>query len=169
MSLPTEFSAPKYSQPECERRFLIAAPPLIAGAGRLLEDRYLAGTRLRLRRETGADGAVAIWKVAQKYGAVAPGVEPMTNLYLTAAEHALLATLPGDDLVKRRHDVWVGDLRYVVDIFGGALAGRMIAEVEVVDAATLWALTPPAWCGREITGEARYSGAALARSGWPAT
>ena len=158
---------PKYSLPECERRFLIAALPPLTGAGRLIEDRYLTGSRLRLRRETEADGTIGIWKIARKYGATGPGVEPMTNLYLTAGEHALLATLPGVDVVKRRHDMWVGEERYVVDLFEGPLAGRMIAEIEVADPASLWALTPPDWCGREITGDAAYAGATLARRGWP--
>ena len=141
-------------------------PPL-DGAGRLLEDRYLDGTRLRLRRTTLANGTVGAWRLARKYGPTAPGVEPMTNLYLTEAEHALLATLPGALIAKRRFDVWVGPVRYVVDRFEGTLAGRVIAEVERPVPDALWSLTPPVWCGREITGDLAYTGAALARTGWP--
>lgn len=158
---------PKYSLPECERRFLVTVLPPLTGSARLIEDRYLTGSRLRLRRETGADGIARIWKLARKYGATAPGVEPMTNLYLTAEEYALLATLPGTHLIKQRHDVWADAVRYVIDLFKGPLAGRMIAEVELADPTALWALEPPAWCGREITGDAAYAGAALARHGWP--
>ena len=123
---------------------------------------------MRLRRETPAGGGPATCKLARKYGATARGVEPITNLYLTADEHALLAMLPGADLVKRRHHVSVDGLRFAVDVFEGPLAGRIIAEVEASDPAALRAVRPPAWCGREITGEAAYAGAALARRGWPA-
>lgn len=137
------------------------------GVGTLLEDRYLDGTRLRLRRETDPQGAVRVWKIARKYGATALGVEPMTNLYLTPEEHALLASLPGATLVKRRHPVWEGPVRYVVDVFEEPLGGHMIAEVELVHPDALWALQPPSWCGDEITGDAAFSGAALARRGWP--
>ena len=131
----------------------------------LLEDRYIDGTRLRLRRQTGADGT--IWKLARKYGASVPGVEPMTNLYLSADEYALLSALPGADVVKRRWNVREEGVRFVVDRFEDALSGRIIAEVEAADPESLWALRPAAWCGREITGEAAFGGAALARDGWP--
>jgi adenylate cyclase len=94
-------------------------------------------------------------------------VEPITNLYLTADEYALLKRLPGDELVKRRHAFRTGSVPCVLDVFGGALAGRMIAEVEAGDLAALWAIRPPDWFGREITGEPAYAGAALARFGWP--
>lgn len=141
--------------------------PVFEGPGRLLEDHYLANTRLRLRRETGADGIARVWKIARKYGATAPGVEPMTNLYLNPEEHAMLATLPGASVSKRRHDIMVDGVRWVIDLFDGALQGRVIAEVELSDANALWALAPPPWCGREITGDPAYSGATLARAGWP--
>lgn len=160
-------AAPKYSLLECERRWLVAAAPDGLGPGRLIEDRYLDNARLRLRRETPAGGAPDRWKLARKYGATAPGIEAITNLYLTAEEHALLAALPGADLTKRRHAMWVGPERYVVDVFEGRLAGRMIAEIELADPSALWALTPPAWCGQEITGLPAFTGAALARAGWP--
>lgn len=161
--------SPKYSLPEYERRWLVDVPPPLIGAGRLIEDRYVDGTRLRLRREMDEDGVVRVWKLARKYGAIAPGVEPMTNLYLTEAEHALLATLPGAGVVKRRHPVLVDDVRFVIDRFEGRLAGRCIAEVELASVEALWAVTPPPWCGREITGEPAYAGATLAREGWPIT
>lgn len=95
-------------------------------------------------------------------------MEPITNLYLTVEEHGLLMPLPGADLVKHRHDVWADGVRFVLDVFAGALAGHMIAEVGADEPAALWAIRPPVWCGREITGEGAYAGASLARFGWPA-
>lgn len=162
-------TAPKYSLPECERRWLLASTPDDLGPGTLIEDRYLTGTRLRLRRETPAGGVPGVWKLARKYGASAPGVEPMTNLYLTPDEHALLATLPAAMLAKRRHPVMVDGVRFVVDRFEGALTGRSIVEVELASPGAVWAIVRPDWCGREVTGEPAYGGAALARDGWPLT
>lgn len=158
---------PKCSLPECERRWLVAALPDRLGPGTLIEDRYLDGTRLRLRRETPTGGAASVWKLARKYGATAPGVEPMTNLYLTADEHARLAALPGATVVKRRHPVVADDVRFVIDLFKGALAGRRVAEVELPTDAAVWAVAAPPWYGVEITGEPAFGGAALARAGWP--
>ena len=97
-----------------------------------------------------------------------PGGGGRRRTTATAHEHALLATLPGAILVKRRFDIAVADVRFVVDVFEGALEGRMIAEVERADPVALWAVTPPAWCGAEITGTVAFGGAALARDGWPA-
>ena len=164
---PTVSEPPKYSLAEFERRWLVAAIPAELGPGRLIEDRYLDGTRLRVRRETDAGAAPGVWKLARKYGATARGVEPMTNLYLTADEYALLATLPGASVVKRRRPLWADGVRFVIDRFEGALAGRCIAELERPTSAALWAVAPPIWCGREITGDAAYGGASLARNGWP--
>lgn len=117
---------------------------------------------------TAPQAAPPVYKLARKYGARGRGVEPMTNLYLAADEFALLSALPAADVSKRRWDVWHEGVRFVVDRFDGALAGRMLAEVEATDSEALWAIRPPVWCGREITGEAAFGGAALARDGWPA-
>jgi adenylate cyclase len=48
-------------------------------------------------------------------------------------------------------------------MFRGDLAGLVLAEIELDDAA--FALTLPPWAGREVTGDARYYNAALAMSG----
>ncbi len=158
---------PKYSLPECERRWLVGAPPDGLDPGRLIEDLYLDGTRLRLRRETDADGHVLVWKLARKYGATARGIEPMTNLYLTQAEHALLAALPAAAIRKRRYPAPFAGLPFVIDRFEDELAGHAIAELELPNADALWAAASPPWCGREITGDPAYAGAKLAREGWP--
>jgi CYTH domain-containing protein len=52
-----------------------------------------------------------------------------------------------------------------VDVFECALAGLVIAEVELPDAARVLDLPP--WVGREVTGEGRYANAALASADAP--
>ncbi len=62
----------KYAQFELERRWLLAALPDALQNSQeyqLIEDRYLTGTPLRLRRMTDATGQVTALKLTQKYQA----------------------------------------------------------------------------------------------------
>jgi CYTH domain-containing protein len=165
----------KYALPDLERRWR-ALPGTVPGAaqvlpaeGRLIEDHYLDGTRMRLRRVTDPDGTVAR-KLTKKYApAAATKAAPATphastNLYLDEAEYALLATLPGKPLRKRRHHREHAGVRYAIDVFEGALAGLVLTEVECADEAALAAVVPPPWAGAEVSDDPAFTGAALARS-----
>ena len=152
----------RYARSERERRFLVVGLPPLGRESRTIEDRYLHGTRLRLR--TVRAGGEVVRKLTQKVRPHAddPSVVSLTNTYLSADEHAVLATLPGDDLVKTRCAVPVGEDAWVVDVFGGRWSGLVLAEVEVDD---LDAPLPlPAWVGREVTQVDALSGGALART-----
>ena len=154
----------KYARPERERRFLLAAaPPLAAppqtAQPRLIEDRYLDGTTLRLRRIT--VGGEQVHKLTQKVRLGAgPAEVATTNTYLTPAEYDRLLVLPAAVLVKTRHLLPVGQTSFVVDEFHGRLAGLWLAEIEVVDLQT--PLTLPTWLGREVSHEEAFSGGSLA-------
>jgi hypothetical protein len=118
---------------ERERRFLLAAPPsgVRLTEERQITDRYLTGTRLRLRRVTRVgseladesepkvvrcdpdplssggrptDPAEPELKLTQKVPATRPGPVSglITNFYLSRAEYDLLATLPAAELTKTR-------------------------------------------------------------------
>jgi CYTH domain-containing protein len=54
-----------------------------------------------------------------------------------------------------------------VDVYAGALAGLRVVEVEFASAAAAAEFVPPAWFGREVTDDGRWSNASLARSGRP--
>jgi CYTH domain-containing protein len=54
-----------------------------------------------------------------------------------------------------------------VDEYGGDLAGLVVAEVEFHDEHAAQAFTPPAWFGRELTGEVEYANRSLACNGLP--
>lgn len=154
----------KYSLVERERRFLVDAatmPTLDPATARLIEDRYLPGTELRLRRVT-APGAAPIFKLGKKYSGTALSTRPMTNIYLDVAEYEMLAALPAATLTKRRHDAGGG---FVIDVFEDALAGLVLAEVAADDDAALGAVTVPAWCAREVTDDPAYAGGTLAIHG----
>ncbi len=80
---------------------------------------------------------------------------------------ALWPHAAGRQVVKRRHKVVVGRHLADVDVYAGELSGLCTAEVEfpTQDAAT--SFEPPPWFAREVTGDGRWSNAALARFGIP--
>ena len=79
----------KYARVERERRFLLAGPPSASAvtASRRITDRYLPGTRLRLRRVDHLDSGDREFKFTQKVPAGQPGFVQglITNTYLSAA------------------------------------------------------------------------------------
>ena len=89
-----------------------------------------------------------------------------------SVEHAdtLWAHTVGRRIDKTRHRVVLDDpLGHVaeVDVYAGALAGLCVTEVEFSTETDAAAFTPPAWFGRELTGEPGWSNASLARHGRP--
>ena len=161
-----EARAPKYSAMERERRFLVDAgqrPDLAAVPDILIEDRYIIGTRLRLRRMTDSlDGSIAL-KCAKKYEADDPLARPMVNIYLDAAEHALLAALPACALAKRRHHVPTEAGLFAIDVFLRPLAGLELAEIECAADAALRSVLAPQWATREVSYDPFFQGGNLAR------
>ncbi|MGB8843201.1 MAG: CYTH domain-containing protein [Aliidongia sp.] len=78
----------------------------------------------------------------------------------------MLDTLCARPLIeKHRHEVEFAGLVWVVDKFDGALAGLVLAEIELEHAAQEVPLPP--WIGREVTGDPRYLNANLAKFGLP--
>jgi CYTH domain-containing protein len=152
----------RYARPERERRFLVVGSPPREGPARLIEDRYLTGTSLRLRRvRVGGD---TVHKLTQKVRV--RGDDPfevaLTNTYLERAEYALLRELPAGVLRKTRYICDVEGVRFAVDEFHGALAGLLLAEVEVTSSDQL--LPAPRWRGAEVSHDDRYSGGRLAQA-----
>jgi CYTH domain-containing protein len=129
---------------------------------RLIEDRYLDGTRLRLRHVRVGDGSV--FKLTQKVRLDAddPFDVALTNMYLEAGEYRRLAQLPGADLRKTRSVCFVGANRFVLDEFHGHLQGLCLVEIDVADLAE--ELVLPTWLGAEVTHDDRFSGGSLARA-----
>jgi hypothetical protein len=155
---------PKYARRERERRFLLAAVPDRPVTRTLhIVDRYLTGTRLRLRRATrtpdaDSPAAPAVHKLTQKvpgHGGL-PGL--VTTIYLDTAEYAVVSRLPAAVLRKTR--LTMPPLG--VDVFEGPLTGLVLAEVEFEDDAAMAAFAPPPEAIAEVTAEPRLSGGLLA-------
>ena len=157
----------RYAHLERERRFLMGAAPAPVPGLRVLgiEDRYLRGTRLRLRtvREP---GRAEVHKLGQKVrpDESRPSTVEHTTLYLDAAEHAVLLSLPADALAKTRTLHPWHDLAVAVDVFAGSLAGLVLAEVDLGEAGVLPADGPPVDWLTEVTDDERLTGGRLART-----
>jgi len=155
---------PKYARLENERRFWVARPPDLSGAAvRLIEDLYLRDSRLRLRMITHFDSAATEFKLCKKYDSDNPASGPIVNIYLSAAEHAMLSALPGHALRKRRHTVVHAGRAFSLDLFEGPLAGLALCEAEAESAEAIRALAFPPWATREVTADPFFTGAALSR------
>lgn len=149
----------KYSLPEIERRWLVdpGSPQLDLPAHfSLIEDIYIAGTRLRLRKITLPDASVQ-FKLCKKYPDKSGPMQSITNIYLAAEEFTLFVGLEGCQLKKKRFSVFGGSL----DVFD--FENLVIFEKEFRSAEAATAYNPPEIVGREITTENYWSGFEIAR------
>lgn len=87
---------------------------------------------------------------------VALGIERQEFEYLIPLPDArqMMATLCHGVVEKTRHVVSIGERRFEVDVFEGANAGLVVAEVELPSADA--SVPRPGWLGREVSGLARY-------------
>jgi CYTH domain-containing protein len=150
----------KYAHVETERRFLVRAVP--AGVTHVsdITDRYIDGTRLRLREVT-TDGATTRklgHKVRLGHG---PGRIAHTSVYLDDEEWTVLCRLPARILRKRRHHVDRDGIVLAVDQFDD---GLLIAELDGGDHPPA---NPPHWLNviSEVTDDEAFTGAGQARTG----
>jgi len=160
----------KYACLEIERRYLLPKLPdglRAQSAGWRIFDRYIAGTRLRLRRMEPLNGDPVVYKLGQKYRADSqgPGETTMTNFYLDQAEYDRLVRLDGRDLFKIRHPFTHDGLTYGIDVFEGDLEGLILAEIECesLDIFEKIAMPPAGWI--DVTENASFTGGYL--SGLP--
>jgi hypothetical protein len=142
----------RYAHLEDEQRFVLGAVPQGAGGPRLIEDRYIRGTRLRLRRVT--DGEHVLHKLGHKVpvGTARPSAVWHTTSYLDASEYEVLCALAAWPLAKRRWSLGPGT---AVDELLGALEGLVLMEGDRP-------FDPPVRHLGEVTDDERFRGGALA-------
>jgi adenylate cyclase len=149
--------------PEIERKFhLHDMPPGLHG-----------GTRLR-QAYLAVDGDIEV-RLRDRGGTFLLGVKGGRGLERSEVEIELdarafdelwsLATARRID--KTRFRVPAAGHTAEVDVYDGALAGLIVAEVEFTSRQEAEAFTPPPWFGDELTGDPRWSNAALATHGPP--
>jgi CYTH domain-containing protein len=150
----------KYARIERERRFLLTQFPgnaNVVGIRRII-DRYIDGTALRLREQSG-DSGPAIFKLTQKLPMRANGAQQglITSMYLTKDEFLILAQLSAKTLSKTRYSV----PPFGIDVFEGALEGLLMAEAEFDSAAAADTLTLPSFISQEVSADNRFTGGQL--------
>lgn len=149
---------------EIERKFLVASEDWRRGAdsGSRLVQAYLMLSPDRSLRVRIAGGHVA--RLALKLGGGLAREEFEYAVPLADAREMLGRRL-GNVIEKVRHRVPFGGFTWEVDVFEGALAGLVIAEVELSSASDRPALPP--WLGREVTDEPAFGNRSLAVEGLP--
>jgi CYTH domain-containing protein len=154
-----------------ERRYLFPSLPraLAPGAAALIEERYLAGTGLSLRRTmtpadaTGGFGPRLTLGQRVRTSAAASERVTLTDA-LSAQQYALLAALPADVLVWRRYDVLLSGRPCWVDVYSGDLHGLVLAEAAFSSPQDAATFPHPVYAVAEITSDERFSGWALAHT-----
>jgi CYTH domain-containing protein len=152
---------------EIERKFLVDALPegYEAHPFERIEQGYLAigadGVEVRVRRR----GDKTLLTVKSGPGQVRVEEE------LPIDERRFAALWPlteGRRVTKTRYLIPLpGDALLELDLFDGALDGLRVAEVEFASEEASAAFTPPAWLGREVTGDPAYANQRLALAGGP--
>jgi len=148
---------------EIERKFLIASDDwrrearegrrfqqaiVFSEGPRTLRVRISAGKHATLTIKVGIDGSTMSRHEFEYQVPVADAEE-------------LLALANGNTISKTRYEVSHGDHVWEIDVYDGKLEGLVVAEVEMKSEDEKPLL--PAWLGRELTGDKRFSNQALAQ------
>jgi CYTH domain-containing protein len=149
---------------EIERKFLVASKPAGLGEGTPIRQGYLPldieDVELRVR----AKGEARVVTVKGGHGQSRDEQEGEIG---SAAFEVLWPLTEGRRIEKTRYEIEHGELTIELDEYGGDLEGLLVAEIEFDSADEAERFEPPGWLGRELTGDERYSNAALAERGMP--
>jgi adenylate cyclase len=147
---------------EIERKFLVANDlwrGAAVGSETIREGFVAAFIDRKVRVRTSAERATLTVKTARlgmtcsefEYEIPRADAEEMLTLFCARAT-----------LSKTRHRVPHGGFMWEVDVYGGALEGVILAEVEI-ERADVEPPLPP-WVGAEVTGDPRYKKGAMLRA-----
>ncbi len=90
------------------------------------------------------------------------------ELEISAATFEALWPITEDRRVEKERFRLERDGRTIeLDVYGGGLEGLVVAEVEFESEQDSADFQPPAWLGREVTGDERYANRRLAVRGIP--
>lgn len=148
---------------EIERKFRVRDAPQDLPGGTRLRQAYLAvdgDVEVRLRDR----GGTPVLGVKGGHGVERSEVE--VEIDRTSFDE--LWSLTADRRVeKTRYLLPAGEHTAELDVYAGPLEGLRVVEVEFASRDEADAFVPPAWFGDELTGDPRWSNAALATDGPP--
>lgn len=158
----------KYTRVEYERRFLV--PPhanwqaQVESYSKIIEDKYLCDTRLRLRVLTDSDTRRQIIKLNKKAESPSPYFQTISRILLSPEERKLFDRMAGDDLKKQRHYHHYQGRVFSVDLFEGELEGLVLCETEAEGMDELMSAQFPPFATREVTEDTFFTGGNLCRT-----
>jgi len=158
----------KYTRVEYERRFLV--PPhsewqsTTEPYSKLFEDKYLRGTRLRLRILSDTDTGRRIIKLNKKSESPSPYFQTISRILLSPTEHKLFDGLEGDLLKKERHYHRHLGRVFSIDVFEGELEGLVLCETEADGLEDLMSAQFPIFATHEVTEDPFFTGGNLCRT-----
>jgi len=146
---------------EIERKFLVDRLPDGLPEGEPIDQGYLAigddGVEVRVRRR-GDTTSLTI-----KSG---PGMIRIEEEFPIDERRfeSLWSLTDGRRVTKTRHLIPLDDdgLTAELDVYSGDHDGLLTAEIEFPSVEASDAFTPPAWLGREVTGDSRFANQGLA-------
>jgi adenylate cyclase len=148
---------------EIERKFRVPALPQHLAGGMRLRQAYLAidgDVEVRVRDQ----GGTPVLGIKGGHGVERTEVE----VEVDRATFDELWGLPTERRIeKTRYRVPAGEQTAELDVYAGTLEGLLVAEVEFASRDEAEAFVPPPWFGDELTGDRRWSNAALATDGRP--
>ena len=145
---------------EIERKFLVDRLPDGLPEGEPIEQGYLAigddGVEVRVRRRGDATSLTI------KSGPGMVRTEEEFPIDVRRFE-SLWPLTEGRRVTKTRHLIPLdGGLTAELDVYGGDHDGLLTAEIEFASVEASDAFAPPAWLGRDVTGDRRFANQALA-------
>ena len=165
---PADSQEAKYTRVEYERRFLVSPQAdwrsAVEPYSKVFEDKYLAGTRLRLRIQTDTDTGRRLIKLNQKLESSSPYFRTIGRILLSPGEYALLASASGNTLRKVRHYHYHLGQVFSVDLFEGELDGLVLCETEAEGLHELMRIEFPTFATREVTEDPFFTGGHLCRT-----
>jgi len=158
----------KYSRIEYERRFLIAPgtewKSFVESYSKTYEDKYLRGTRLRLRILTDSDTGRRVLKLNKKSESLSPYFRNVNRILLSPDEYEFLDQLEGDRLRKTRYYHNHLGRVFSIDVFEGELEGLVLCETEAESLDELMSVELPSFVSHEVTEDSFFEGGNLCRT-----
>jgi CYTH domain-containing protein len=159
-------TAPKYTRPEIERRWLVEKkylPDLSKLEQWRVIDHYLVGTRMRLRKMVDPKKNNATqYKLCKKYGKTSSISEPIVNIYLTKTEYDSFSEMSANILQKKKYTFEFKGTSFSINTFSDSEIITIEAEFESEEQASECFLPP--FAGEDISSSPEYESASIARS-----
>jgi len=157
----------KYTRVEYERRFLVAPEAewrdQVETYRKTFDDKYLRGTRLRLRFTTNSYSDEGLIKLTKKAESPSPYFQTISRILLSRDEYEFLARLEGDKLRKVRHYHRTAGRVFSIDVFEGELEGLILCETEAEALNDLMLAEPPSFVKQEVTEDLFFTGGSLCK------